>query len=173
MAARSTTEVYGVQDAMRTLRAISPAIQRQSVKDIKAAAEPLRAAVAGALPSAAPLSGFDHSGRTGWGARGSAAVKTKYGGRRRRDSDSWSLVSIVLTGAAGSIYDIAGRGGSGSTPQGAAMIDGLTAVGGSASRAVWPTVESRLVLIQAAVLKAVTEVAREANTSLAQRPGGI
>jgi hypothetical protein len=158
---------------MRTLRAIEPRLQRQAVKDIKLAAEPLRASVAGSLPQSAPLSGMDHAGRTGWKARGSAAVKTKYGGRRGRDRTSWPLVSIVLTGAAGSIYDMAGRASGGRTESGQELVSSLTSVGGAASRVVWPAVEARLTLIQAAVLKAVEEVSDQANVDLGKRPGGI
>ena len=166
-----TPQVYGVQETMRALREIEPKLRTEAIKTIKMAAEPLRAEVAGSLPTSAPLSGMDYSGRLGWGARGSAKVMTKYGGRRSRDRDVWPLVRIVLTGAAASIWDIAGRGSSGHTASGQAMISALNSRGGSASRTVWPTVEARLAAVQVAVLKAVRDVSAQVNKDLTERGG--
>jgi len=165
-------QIYGVQEAMRALRAMEPALQREAVRKIKVAAEPMAAGVREALPSQAPLSGMDNKGRLGWGARGAAAVKVKYGGRRGRDRNEWPLVSIVLTGAAGSMYDMAGRGSAGHTPQGKALVSGLTARGGAPSRAAWKAAEARIASVQAAVLVAVKEVSLQTNVALTQKPRG-
>jgi len=163
-------KIYGVQDTMKALKAIEPALQRQAVKDIKWAAEPLRAAVTAAIPVEPPLSGMDHRGRTGWQASSARKVSVKYGGRRSRDKDIWPLVSIVVGGVAGSLYDMAGRGSSGSTGSGQALISGLTSEGGTAARASWPQVEARMVTIQAAIQKAVKAVEDQANDQLNDKP---
>jgi hypothetical protein len=162
--------VLGVQEAMRTLQALDPAIKREAVREIKAAAEPLRSAIQSRIPGEAPLSGMVHKGRTGWTKSGTK-VATKYGGRARARGgrDVTPLVSVILKGAAASIYDMAGRGSSGSTPQGQALVSGLTARGGSASRAAWPAADASLGQIQAAVMEAIRKAAAQANVSLAEK----
>lgn len=160
----ASAKVTGVQETMRTLKAVEPALQRQAVKDVKWAAEPIRAATAAAIPVEPPLSGMDHRGRTGWGARGARTVSTKYGGRRGNDRENWPLVSILVRGVGGSIYDMAGRGSTGSS-----LASNLSARYGGASRAAWPTAERYLPAVQAAVLKAVTTVSQEANVKLAAK----
>jgi hypothetical protein len=163
--------VLGVQEAMRTLQALDPAIKKEAVAEIKSAAEPLRSAIASRIPTTAPLSGMAHKGRTGWGKRGGTTVSTKYGGRARArgGKDVTPLVSIVLKGAAASIYDMAGRGGSGTTTSGQALVSGLTSRGGSASRAAWPAADASLGQIQAAVMEAIRKAAARANVSLAEK----
>ena len=165
-------QVYGVQEAMKALRAMEPALQREAVRKIKVAAEPMAAGVREAIPTQAPLSGMNNRGRLGWGARGGTAVKVKYGGKRNRDRNEWPLVSIVLTGAAASVYDMAGRGSPGHTPQGKALVSGLTAAGGSPSRAAWRAAEARIASVQAAVLVAVKEVSVRTNVLMTQKPRG-
>jgi len=167
----TTAQVLGVKEAMSTLQKLEPALKRAAMKDIKLAAEPLRAAVAIALPATAPLSGMDHRGRTGWLASGARTVGTKYGGRARTSGTvkTWPLVSILVKGVGGSIYDMAGRASSGATAQGSALIAGLTAEGGMASRAAWPAAEARMMTIQSAVMKACESAADTANMSLARR----
>jgi len=160
-------DVEGVREAMKVLAAIEPALKRQAMKDIKTAAEPLRAAIAISIPASAPLSGMDHRGRTGWQASGARTVGTKYGGKRIAGTNSWPLVSILVKGVAGSIYDMAGAGSGGGTPQGSALIAGLTSQGGIASRAAWPAAESRLMTIQANVANACQKVSDDASRKLA------
>jgi hypothetical protein len=151
--------VLGVQEAMRTLQALDPAIKREAVREIQSR-----------IPGEAPLSGMVHKGRTGWTKSGTK-VATKYGGRARARGgrDVTPLVSVILKGAAASIYDMAGRGSSGSTPQGQALVSGLTARGGSASRAAWPAADASLGQIQAAVMEAIRKAAAQANVSLAEK----
>lgn len=165
----TTIEAEGVREAMRTLGKLEPALKRQAVKDIKLAAEPLRGAVASALPATAPLSGMDHRGRTGWQASGARTVSTKYGGRYSRSARSWPLVSVLIKGVAGSIFDMAGRGSGGSTPSGAAMVGALNAIGGLASRAAWPAAEARQGSIESALRQACDKTAEVLNSELEKR----
>lgn len=162
----SRTQVYGVQEAVKALKEIEPKLYRQALKDIKGAAEPLRAATQSAMPGGPPLSGMDHAGRTGWGARSASRVSVKYGGRRKLDKDVWPLLGIVMSGAAGSIWDMAGRGSSGITASGRAMIGALP---GTPSRTMWPTVEARVSLVESAILKATKAVAAQTNRTLLER----
>jgi hypothetical protein len=57
--------VTGLAEALAELRSIDPKLRRQAAKDIRLAAKPARDAIARALPSAPPLSGMRHGGRTG------------------------------------------------------------------------------------------------------------
>lgn len=167
----STPAVYGVRESLATLRNIDPALRRESVKSIKAAAKPLQAAVQNRLGP--PLSGMKHKGRTGWYA-GSQRVRTKVGGRKAKDRDSWPLVSVIVSGAAATIFDMAGRAGS-STPQGAALVSALSRSHGAASRAAWPGAEASMQQVQGDVLHAVEVVQRQANANLrtvTKMPGG-
>jgi len=159
--ASSTPAVYGVRSTMAELRAIEPKLRTAAVKDVKAAARPLQDAVTSKLGRDAPLSGMRHKGRTGWYASGAHNVRTKYGGRRDRKRDEWPLLSVIITGAAGSIVDMAGRASSASS-----LARNLTSRRGSPSRAAWPAAEQHLQAVQAAVLVAVQEVQRQVNPRL-------
>lgn len=162
-------EVFGVQEVLKALADVEPKLKREAIKKIKMAAEPMRASIAGQIPGEPPLSGMKGGGRLGWDASGNRKVTIKYGGKRSRDKTEWPLVTIIAGGAAASMADMAGRGSSGKTAQGQALIDGLTAEGGSPSRTVWPTAESQLASVQAAVLAAVKEVSLETNVRTAER----
>lgn len=165
-------QVYGVRETLRDLGQIEPTLRKESVRSIRAAAEPLRAGVAAKIPTTPPLSGWAHKGRTGY-TRASTRVVTKYGGRSRRDRDTWPLVSITIKGTAGSMFDMAGRRSAGNTEQGMAFVAGLNAAGGTASRAAWPTAERMLPQIQASVLAAIKATSAQMNRNLVQRPAGI
>ena len=160
-----TAQVFGVRETMNELRKVDRATYTASVNGAKRAAEPLRSAVAASIPEGPPLSGFAHNGRTGWGKRGARSVTTKYGGRAKRDRESWPLLRVALTGAAASIWDMAGRGSSGATASGAALISSL---GGSPSRGAWPAAERVLPTIQADVAAAVQLMEREASARLSK-----
>jgi hypothetical protein len=160
------TQVYGVQEAIKALKEIEPKLYRQALKDVKGAAEPLRAATQSAMPGGPPLSGMDHAGRTGWNARNASRVAVKYGGRRKLDKDVWPLLGITMSGAAGSIWDMAGRGSAGITASGRALIGALP---GSPSRTLWPTVEAKVGTVEGAIKKALDTVAAQTNRTLLER----
>jgi hypothetical protein len=165
----STPAVYGVEEALKVLKEIDPALRREAIKRVKVAAEPMRSGIAAAIPSEAPLSGMDYKGRLGWGARGNAAVKVKFGGRKNRGKDVHPLLSVTLTGAGASIYDIAGRGSSGHTPSGQALVSGLTSAGGQPSRAVWKVAEEKIEAVHEAVRAALRDVSLQANVRMTER----
>lgn len=159
-------EVYGVRETIAQLKALDTSLRKQAINDIKAAAEPLRADIAGRIPTTAPLSGWDHKGRTGW-TKKNTKVTTNYGGRKGRGRrETWPLVRVTLKGSAASIYDMAGRGSDGNTAQGRALIDNL---GGNPSRAAWPAAEQKLPQVQSAVLEAIRKVSAQVNRNLVTR----
>lgn len=160
-------QVYGVRETMRELNSLDAKLKAQAVRDIKAAAEPLRGAIAASIPGPPPLTGWAHKGRTGWTKSGTRVV-TVYGGRARREKEVWPLVSIVLKGAAASMWDMAGRASQGKTAQGRAFVGYLP---GRASRSAWPAAERMLPAMQQAVARAVAEVSQQMNRNLATRKG--
>lgn len=159
----STAQVYGVRDTMRTLAAMDKTLRTQAIRDIKLAAEPLRVAIAGDIPTSPPLSGWAHKGRTGWTKTGTK-VATSYGGRARRERDVWPLVRIKLTGAAGSMFDMAGRASSGQFSEAISRASGA-----QASRAVWPNAEAMTPAITRAVLGAVEKASKQISRELVER----
>lgn len=157
-------QVIGVRDTLSMLRTVDKSLYWQAVGDIKRAAAPLALAVKGNVPASAPLSGMDHKGRTGWRARGATRVTTKFGGRVKRGPvQEWPLVRVVLSGAAVSMYDMAGRGSA--NQLGAA----LSARNGAPSRAAWPAAQAHLGSVQAAVEAACETVMRDFTRAAAYR----
>jgi L-cysteine desulfidase len=144
----ATVKVEGVRSTINELRKIEPALARESVRSIKQAAEPARAAIAQA--PAVPLSGMGNHGPT--------KAMTAYGGRR--NGDEWPLVRIRLTAPGWTVAsDMARKGTS-------TMVGNLTRKYGGASRYAWPAIEARMSTVQSAVVKAAAAVERTATTAL-------
>jgi hypothetical protein len=157
--------VYGVRETLKELKDIDKKLYWQAINEVKAAAEPLRSQINTAIPSSAPLSGMNHKGRTGWTNR-NTRTQTKVGGRKAKNANEWALVSIRVMSAAGQIADMSGAGSGGNSGRGAAMIRGLNAAGGQASRYVWPTANRAVPAITMAVLDAVRIVESRVNKNL-------
>jgi hypothetical protein len=158
----STPSVYGVKETLAVLRSLDPALYREAMKQIRSAAEPMAAEIRSSLPGSPPLSGFGHSGRTGWTKSGTK-VSVKVGGRRPRTKTTWPLARVVLAGAGASIYDMAGAASA------SRLSAALSARWGGASRSVWPAAQRKMPEVQKAVLEAVDRVADQANTRLVRR----
>lgn len=148
------TKVMGVGEALRELRAIDPQLKRDAVKSLKTAAEPVRSAVAGAMPSSAPLSGMIHKGRTRWPKRVSVLVQVSGRTRNRGPAQEIALVKVVVRQAGPQIADMAGRG---------AIADAL---GGSPSRWVWPAAESKIPVAEKQVLDACEQLMERTTRQL-------
>jgi hypothetical protein len=66
MAISAKVDNYGLQDALKKMQKLDPAMRRTLLKDTKVAAKPLVDAINARVPQAPPLSGMAHNGRTGW-----------------------------------------------------------------------------------------------------------
>lgn len=155
MPGRIEVEVVGVRAAMAQLRQLDRGIFFQSVKEVKAAAEPLAQALA-AKYAVSPFAGrskdgFAHNGRTGWARGGRAEVK--YGGRKRADG-TYPIASVRFTGAAPEMVDMAGSGN---------LAEQL---GGTPSRNVWPTANTMRPEIDRAIEAAVEAAVARVNSEL-------
>ena len=129
----------------------------------------MQSAVRTRLPSV-PMSGWVRSGRYRYDRADAAKkVKVRIGGRGRRSSSTWPLVTLSQTSAAGIVFDMAGRRSPGKTPQGRAFISTLTSRFGGASRSMWPGAESEMDTVQHEVLVAAEEAAAATNRKLRVR----
>jgi hypothetical protein len=57
MSASFSVDSYGLQDALKKMQKIDPALRRAVLKDIKLAAQPLVTAINNRIPAQAPLKG--------------------------------------------------------------------------------------------------------------------
>lgn len=160
-----TSSVYGVRETLAELRTLDKKAQLACVREMKAAAKPLAGKIASYLPHEAPLSGFDHMGRTGWNRAEIWDVKIKYGGRKRRNKDEWPLVSLRLESAPAMIFDMAGR--KNNNP----LASKLSGRYGSASRAAWRPAEELLLETAKAIEEALEDVMKKMNQNLTKKEG--
>lgn len=159
-----------VRELHRRLDAIDPALKKAMVKDAKLAAKPLQTGIRTAIPSVSPLSGFENSGRLGYGVgKPAKSVTVSYRTGRSKNTAITSLLSVKVNSPAVALMDYAGRkprgpvrqvtrpyayrGGTRShrvNGQGEAMIDKLNMMR-RASRFAWPAAERALPAVQAQV----------------------
>jgi hypothetical protein len=161
-------DVEGVQDTINLLKKIEPEAIKELRRDIKndpgltAAASSIRSQI----PPLAPLSGMmNHSGRTQYKIPKVAPVFKPP--RRTLGRGESSLITLVTTppkdGVGFEIADMAGRGGTGRTPQGKAMLRNLAA---KASRYVYPGFEKREEGIIEGVNRILEKYANKVNVKL-------
>jgi hypothetical protein len=160
MPAQIKAEVYGLRETMAQLRQLDKELYKAAMAEMKQAAEPLKMAIHQSFPSQAPLSGFDHNGRTGWSKRKKPAVK--FGGRKYKSGKGWPLLRILVNDAPGQISDMADNGSLGAN---------LSARYGGASRFVYKQEAKLTQETVAAIVAAGERAAAEMNRNLAQRPG--
>jgi hypothetical protein len=159
-----------VRELHRRLDAIDPAIKKAMIKDAKLAAKPLQTGIRSAIPSISPLSGFENSGRLGYGSgKPAKSVTISYRTGRSKRTAITSLLSVKVNSPAVALMDYAGRkprgpvrnvtrpyaykGGTRThrvNGQGEAMIDKLNMMR-RASRFAWPAAERALPAVQAQV----------------------
>lgn len=168
MPVQTSVEIYGVSDVLKELRTVDKDLYWASVNRIKAAAEPMRGAIASSIPIDAPMSGWHKKGRLGW-RPATTRVTTQYGNSYNPRVRQSSLVRVVLSGASASIFDMAAKSRSGR--QGQAFIDNLNRKG-RASRAAWPVANRMVPRIHHAVVRATEDVMDTLNKNLVKRPTG-
>lgn len=157
-----------VRELTKQLQAIEPELRKQLIKDLKAVAKPVQAAIVARIPNNPPLRGMRHNGRTSWdnsqnykGRRvpaKSVTVKFRSGGSRR--AGITSLLSVQAMSPVVSMIDQARVGRS---PQGIAMIRGI---GMKASRYVWPAAEQALPQAEAAAQRILNEASQKISRGL-------
>jgi hypothetical protein len=154
--------VTGLAEALAELRAVDPKLRRAAAKDLRSACEPVRSAVARAFPAGAPMSGWEHQGRTGWRL---PKVKVQVSGRKKARGAAEEIAAVrvvIVNSPAAEMYDMAAKGW---TPSGRQFVANLAM---RPSRVAWPAAESQLPAVTAAVLKVCEDISARANVALHQ-----
>jgi len=150
MAADLRLDTYGLQDALKKMQKINPAMRRTLLKDTKVAAQPLVDAINSRVPSSPPLSGMAHSGRTGWSnvkkVQISLNTRKPRKGSITAGAEQIAVVRVVTKGAPVAITDMAGKAGGTSSrresryqrPNFASALNRI----GTPSRYMWKDIES-------------------------------
>lgn len=108
-------QVVGLKETLRDLNKLDKELSKEIRKDIRNVVQPLADAINSTVPGGAPLSGMDHSGRTGWKNHKKVAVKLdtrkpkKYVDRPGRTVTN--VVRVTTKDAPTAIVDMAGRAG--------------------------------------------------------------
>ena len=158
---------------MRELGKINPALKKAFNKDIRAILKPMLNEINQSIPSAPPLSGMAHNGRTGWGNRKNAQIKIDSRKPRRGLNETMTkvpvnIVRIVTKGAPVAIADMAGKGGgrqSRREPKYQRPNFG-SALPGDPSRFMWKNAEKTIGSVEREINDTIKQVVREANQDL-------
>lgn len=104
-------EVTGINEAIRAMRSIDKEAVKALRTDLKQKINPVAQKIAAQVQTNAPLSGMNHTARTGWrGARGTTSFAPA---KIRKGADMHPIVSVKLTGRGSSAgFDIAEIAGS-------------------------------------------------------------
>lgn len=185
MAQVTNNMVHGIKPVLEFLRTMEPAIYKETVKEIKTAADPLRAKVAQAFPdkpwdSAKPVNWMRY-GRTTRGRKVNdtpgadfpkydskkvrAGVKVQVGGRKVRRTNSYPILRIKQTDAAGSVFDLATKNASG-TQAGQQFVQNLNKTG-TPSRVMWREVEKNYGLIEHAISVILDKIGKQFTAQIA------
>jgi hypothetical protein len=157
MTVKTSIEVTGLQDALRTIGKTDKELRRQLTKDFTKAAAPMLETAISRIPSSAPLSGMVRNwrGKPFWSQSetGKKGVRIKLDSRRPRYGgvkgvETVGALRLQTRARLTAVYDMAGKANKPSTPQGEALIRELKAKHGPPSRMMWPAAESTIGEVQ-------------------------
>lgn len=162
--------IYGVASTLKKLRELDDGLYKEARKQMYSDIKPLMESIKRNIPEIAPMSvngtymtGFQHSGRTGWG--NPVVIQRQIVTRKRQGRTP--IMKIVVKnankGGAINIADMAGRGSNGKTESGKALIRNLS---GKPSRYVWPAVLKNRSLIEQSLLNTIKKYSREVNEEM-------
>ena len=170
-----TIQVQGLKETLRDLQKLEPETRKQINKDIRRTVKPVADHINSNIPSSAPLSGMNHSGRTGWNRRKAVAIKLD-ARKPRRYIDKptrtvTSVVRITTKDAPTAIVDMAGKAGGGSSRasvnrQRPNFDNALSSRLGPPSRFMWRDTEQLIELAQHGLIAIIRNVEDEVNRDL-------
>ena len=170
-----TIQVKGVAETLRELGKINPSLKKELNKDIRNILKPLLSEINQSIPSAPPLSGMAHNGRTGWGNRKNSVIKIDTRKPRRnlnepRMSVPVNIVRITTKGAPVAIVDMAGKGGGRVSKREAKYQrpNFASALAGNPSRFRWAKAADSLSMIEREMNDTIQRVVRDANQEMAR-----
>jgi len=181
MAISTTMDIYGVKQAVATLKEIDPEYRKEMLKQVKKAGDPVLVAARSLIPSRPPLSGMGRGnlikGREGtkWSSDMALAgfkIMTNQSGKLARSvkfksgetvdykAQPYKLLSLRQKDAAAAIWDNAGVKTRG------AFVRNLEMGGSFNPRASEPAVDMARPAVEAVVLDIVAEVMAMTNRKL-------
>lgn len=175
MSASVSLDTYGLQQALKNLQKIDPALRRAVLKDIKKAAEPLTTTINNRVPGAPPLSGMNNKGRTGWDKVKKVVVSLNTKKPRRQldrpGYDQIAVVRVITKGSPVPITDMAGKAGGTKSraPVGRRRPNFASALGsrlGEASRFMWRDVDALQAEAERALKPIIDKVMADAQKEL-------
>jgi len=157
--------ITDVQKLQRELMKIDPELRKALQREIKDVARPVFERVKSAIPTVAPLSGMNNSGRLGWNpltGKKPNDVRIVYrAGSKRNAGMVTSLVSVNVGSPVVSMIDMAGKARpNGRRASGASMIRHL---GRKPSRYVWPAAEEALPAVEGKIKRIIDDYCRRYN----------
>lgn len=165
---------------METLRMLEPQTYKMLTKDLEAAAKPLRDYVAAGFPDK-PMAQWTLYGRTVKGRKAKDAagpsfpryqitkvrsgVKVKIGGRKVRRTNSFPIMRIIQSNAAGQIYDLAGE----TKTIGRESFISNVNKGGQRSRVMWKRTALAFPKIEGAVMASLHQIEKRFSIEIANQ----
>jgi hypothetical protein len=185
----NTPQVYGAKEVIDELKRLESGAINEIRKDLRKAAEPIALSIRSYIPSAPPMSGFIHRGRTSWSPSNiKISVKTNFS--KRYAKNEYGIVSLWVGGKKGTIgaaglqiADMAGKANKvkytgtsrkysrNGNPemthklrgQGKGLLDYLV---GTPSRYVWRAANLQLPKIQQEVLASLDSTFKRVNKNM-------
>jgi len=168
-----TMQVKGLGETLRDLGKVEPDLRKKLNRQIRDVVKPVLDEINNEIPKQAPLSGMEHSGRTGWAKRKNVVLKIDARRPRRNvnavsSSKQVSLVKIITKGAPVAIADMAGKaGGTKSRREAKYQRPNFAgALPGEASRYMWKDADRKLRMIEDQMRPVIADVVRQANREL-------
>jgi hypothetical protein len=180
--------VHGIRPVLQTLQQLERETYKIIEADLKNATEPLRVAVANDFPdkpwkSSTGVINWTRYGRTRRGrkppdAAGSSfpkwdskkvkkGVQVKVGGRKVRRTNSYPILRIAQTNAAGAIWDLAqNQRGDGFIGQ--QFVRNLNTNPTKPSRVMWRSTEKHLPLVENKIDKIIDDIGKRFTAQIAQ-----
>lgn len=168
-------QTVGLKEALRDLNKLDPGLRREIGKEIRTIVRPLTDTINQRVPGAAPLSGMNHGGRTGWARRKPVAVKLDTRKPRNYPNKPFrDVVSVVRVGtkdAPTAIVDMAGKAGGGNSRrapkyQRPNFARALSTRLGPPSRFMWRDLEGQIEIIARDLEPVIRRVEDEINRDL-------
>ena len=182
MAISTTMDIYGVKQAIATLKEVDPEYRKEMLKQVKKAGDPVLVAARSLIPTAPPLSGMGRGnlikGREGtkWSSDMAASgfkIMTNRTGQKARSvkfktgevidfkAQPYQLLTLRQKDAAAAIWDHAGA-----NPTRGAFVRNLEVGGSFNPRASEPAVDMARPAVEAVVLDIVAVVMDKTNRKL-------
>jgi hypothetical protein len=137
----STTLLRDAAEVRRILRQVDPTLLKETDKANREAAKPILAYAKNLVPSRAPISGWEHGGRTGWNSLAVQKGMVFRAGTRSRSSQYRSLLEFRQNNTAGAIFEVLGRKKQPRTAQGRRFLDVIQQRYPRVSRVLWRAVD--------------------------------